>query len=252
MTKPVLQMNALFSRLRRRPFQFTSLIAIFILLVCTLSAHPQARKPLTADEISELLKSGVSTNRLVQLVESYGVAFELDDRTLRRLKENGATSEVLSSVKKMSVRFAEEKKEDAVSEKSLQVEIWTDKGPNAIYSEGEKIVIKVRVNRDAFVRVYYTDAGNQTYRIFPNVYRQQARLRAGTVLTIPDVNDPLSLEVTGPFGVESITVLAGETPLKKPDEKGSPVGPYLRVSGVPQEGGNMVKGQVTLTTRAKL
>ena len=102
-------MNAFFSRVRCRPFQITILTVMFIFFVCTTPAHPQARAALTANEINELLKSGVSANRLVQLVESHGVAFELDDQTLRRLKENGATSEVLSSVKKMSVRFAEEK-----------------------------------------------------------------------------------------------------------------------------------------------
>jgi hypothetical protein len=103
-------MKAFSSPRRHRPFPIIILNLIFYLLVCAAEAQPQARRAFTLNEITELLKSGVSATRLVQLVESHGVAFDLDDRTLLRLKEDGATSAVLSSVKKMSVRFAEEKK----------------------------------------------------------------------------------------------------------------------------------------------
>jgi hypothetical protein len=82
---------------------------MLILLTCVSPADPQQRKPLAVNEISELLKSGVSANRIIQLVEAHGVAFELDDRALQRLKHDAATAPVLSAVKKMSARYAEEK-----------------------------------------------------------------------------------------------------------------------------------------------
>jgi hypothetical protein len=44
----------------------------------------------------------------MQLVEAHGVAFELDDRTLKRFTQEGASAAVLSSVKKMAGRYVEE------------------------------------------------------------------------------------------------------------------------------------------------
>ena len=66
---------------------------------------------LTLDEIIGLIKGGVSPNRIVQIVEERGVGFELDDQALRRLKQVKANETVLSAVKKMSARYAEERQQ---------------------------------------------------------------------------------------------------------------------------------------------
>ena len=68
-----------------------------------------AQKVLTLNDISDLIKNGVGPNRIAQLVEKHGVGFEMDDRALRRLKQDGANDTVLSAVKKMSARYAEER-----------------------------------------------------------------------------------------------------------------------------------------------
>ena len=66
---------------------------------------------LTLNDISDLIKNGVSPNRIAQLVEEHGVGFELDDRALRRLKQDGANETILSAVKKMSARYMEERQQ---------------------------------------------------------------------------------------------------------------------------------------------
>jgi hypothetical protein len=64
----------------------------------------QPKKGLTLNDITDLIKDGVSPNRIAQLVEEGGVGFELDDRAMRRLKQDGTNDTVLSAVRKMSTR----------------------------------------------------------------------------------------------------------------------------------------------------
>lgn len=114
--------------------------------------------------------------------------------------------------------------------KPLKVEVWTDRGKGAIYTEGEELYIMLRVSQDAFIRLYYTDANNQTYQIFPNSYRPDGRVRAGSVLTIPGPEDRFAFRVKPPFGVESLTALASRKPFKDPEGAITPAGTFQRVS----------------------
>ena len=84
-------------------------MAIFFLVVYALPTLAQPQKVFTLNDISDLIKNGVTPNRIAQLVEEHGVGFELDDRALRRLKQDGANETVLSAVKKMSARYTEER-----------------------------------------------------------------------------------------------------------------------------------------------
>ena len=86
-----------------------AILAIFFLVVYALPTLAQAQKAFTLNDISDLIKNGVTPNRIAQLVEERGVGFELDDRALRRLKQDGANDNVLSAVKKMSARYTEER-----------------------------------------------------------------------------------------------------------------------------------------------
>ena len=87
------------------------ILAIFLLVVFALPALAQPQKVFTLNDISDLIKNGVTPNRIAQLVEEHGVGFELDDRALRRLKQDGANDTVLSAVKKMSARYSEERQQ---------------------------------------------------------------------------------------------------------------------------------------------
>ncbi|MBI2986045.1 MAG: DUF4384 domain-containing protein [Deltaproteobacteria bacterium] len=114
--------------------------------------------------------------------------------------------------------------------KPLKVEVWTDRGKGAIYTEGEEMYVMVRVSQDAYVRLYYTDANKQTYQIFPNSYRPESRVQGGSVLTIPSPEDRFAFRVKAPFGVESLTALASRKPFKEPEGATLSTGPFQRVS----------------------
>jgi hypothetical protein len=90
-------------------------------------AFAQDRTALTLNQISDLLKNSVSSTRIAQLVEQRGVSFELNEAALRRLRADGADDFVLSTVKKMAARYAEEERKkrldtEAAVEKKKQEE----------------------------------------------------------------------------------------------------------------------------------
>jgi hypothetical protein len=82
-------------------------IAFFVALFGSF-AFAQDKPALTLNQVSDLVKQGISSNRIVQLVEQYGVGFELNESAARRLRQDGADEVVLSAVKRMSARYAEE------------------------------------------------------------------------------------------------------------------------------------------------
>jgi hypothetical protein len=81
---------------------------VFVVALFTSFAFAQDRPALTLNQISELLKNGVSSTRIARLVEQYGVGFGLDETALRRLKADGADEVLLSTVKRMAARYTEE------------------------------------------------------------------------------------------------------------------------------------------------
>jgi hypothetical protein len=95
-----------FSRIIREMSRW-AILTTFFMLVYALPGLAQPRKALTLNDISDLIRNGVRPNRIAQLVEEHGVGFELDDRALRRLKQDGANDTVLSAVKKMSAAYME-------------------------------------------------------------------------------------------------------------------------------------------------
>jgi hypothetical protein len=85
-------------------------IAFFVALFGSF-AFGQDKAALTLNQVSDLVKQGISSNRIVQLVEQYGVGFELNEATARRLRQDGADEVVLSAVKKMSARYVAEEQQ---------------------------------------------------------------------------------------------------------------------------------------------
>lgn len=92
----------------------------------------------------------------------------------------------------------------------LKVKAWTDK---KAYKEGDKVKIYLRANKPFYARVLYRDASGQTIQLLPNPYRRDNYFNGGALYEIPAGNDKFELEVSPPFGDESIIVYASSSPL---------------------------------------
>ncbi|MBU1182074.1 MAG: DUF4384 domain-containing protein [Pseudomonadota bacterium] len=117
-------------------------------------------------------------------------------------------AEVLPDEKKIKSAGKEASFDDPAS--PLNVRVWTDKKE---YKNSEKIKVYIRGNKPFYARVVYKDASGKTVQLFPNPYSSDNYFRGGTVYEIPSGEDRFDLEVSPPFGSESITIYAGSSQL---------------------------------------
>jgi hypothetical protein len=92
----------------------------------------------------------------------------------------------------------------------LHAQIWTDKRE---YRAGENMRIFLRGNRPFFARVVYRDASGRLVQLLPNPDRKQNYFEANRVYEIPAAGDRFAMEVSPPFGDESLFLYASTTPL---------------------------------------
>ena len=52
--------------------------------------------------------------------------------------------------------------------RGLAVEVWTNRGNDAVYEPGERMQVKVRSSDDAYALVYEIDAEGYVYLLFPD------------------------------------------------------------------------------------
>jgi hypothetical protein len=96
----------------------------------------------------------------------------------------------------------------------LHVSVWTDKKE---YRQGEKIKVYIKGNKPFYAKVIYKDAGGTMVQLLPNPYRVDNYFNGGVIYEVPSGNDRFDLEVTPPFGSESIMVYASTSPLGEID-----------------------------------
>lgn len=91
-------------------------LALMMIPAFGLAQKDAPKKPLTEEALLKLVKSDLEEEVIVTLIKKRGVAFSVDDDVLERLKDGGASSAVLTAVRKSGKQKAEaaetEKEED--------------------------------------------------------------------------------------------------------------------------------------------
>jgi hypothetical protein len=118
-------------------------------------------------------------------------------------------AEIIPDVKAMEKLLQTDKVADDPSA-PLRVKAWTDKKE---YKQGDKIRVYIKGNKPFYARVLYNDAAGQLVQILPNPYRTESYFNGGAMYEIPSGNDQFDLEVSPPFGDESVVVYASTSPL---------------------------------------
>lgn len=96
----------------------------------------------------------------------------------------------------------------------LNVQLWTNKKR---YKESEKIKIYIRGNKPFYARILYKAVNGEVLQLLPNPYRPDHYFNGGAIYEVPSGPDRFEMEVTQPFGEESITVYASSAPLGEID-----------------------------------
>ena len=102
----------------------------------------------------------------------------------------------------------------------LDVDVWTNH-TDGEYFEGDNVVIKFRVNQDAFIAIYTIDSRDRVNLLFPTGRDDDNFVRGGVTYRIPDGLDDFDLVVTGPEGAENIQVIASRERFPIPEWYGN-------------------------------
>jgi len=108
----------------------------------------------------------------------------------------------------------------------LQARIWTDQDA---YAEGDKVKIFLRGNKPFYAQVVYRDADGNLVQLLPNPYREANYFEGGVTYQLPSGEDRYELEVSPPFGKESIVLYASTEPAGEEVEV-EEAGPYYVVT----------------------
>ena len=93
------------------------------------------------------------------------------------------------------------------------VDVWTDRGADAVYQPGETIELRARCTVDAHLLVYEIDAEGYVHVLFP--YRGNASfVEGGRTLSIPSPDASEQLVVHGPVGQGYIVALASRETMR--------------------------------------
>ena len=96
---------------------------------------------------------------------------------------------------------------------AFELKLWTNKPSGEPYIEGEDLEISVRANRDAFLKVDYYQADGRVVHLVPNLFVDDAFVRAGKTYTFGGRHARSGFRITGPFGAETIKAVASTNPL---------------------------------------
>jgi len=95
----------------------------------------------------------------------------------------------------------------SASARAFSVDLWTDRGSDAVYRPGETIGIGARASEDAYLLVYEIDAEGNVHLLFPN-RRSNGFVEGRREYRLPDDPDQAELVVQGPVGQGYIVAIA--------------------------------------------
>ena len=115
-------------------------------------------------------------------------------------------------------------------ENDFEVKIWTHKGEGNYFRDGEKAIIKIRSEKDAFIKLDYYQVDGRVIHLVPGYSPESFQIKAKQTYTLGDQNSGFELKVSPPFGVEVVKVIASTVPYDealKSETLSSSIDPYL-------------------------
>lgn len=89
-----------------------TILVILVSLVGTLGLSQEIKSPLSIGDVERLLKEGVSSGAIARLIDNRGINFEVTQNVKDKLKNAGATSEVIVSLERIALEVERKRLEE--------------------------------------------------------------------------------------------------------------------------------------------
>jgi uncharacterized protein DUF4384 len=98
--------------------------------------------------------------------------------------------------------------------RQLGIEVWTDRGDDAVYEPGDAMRVKIRTSDDAYLLVYEIDSEGGVNLLYP-WRRGIGKVQARNTLRLPEDNSNYQLVVEHATGQGFIVAVASEQPFRE-------------------------------------
>ena len=112
-----------------------------------------------------------------------------------------------------AVAFALAGAAPAAHARALSVEVWTDRGDDAVYQPGDAMQVKVRTNDDAYLLVYEIDSNGKVTELYP-WRRAGGMVEAHHTYRLPPEDSNYELAVEQATGEGYIVAIASQAPFR--------------------------------------
>lgn len=102
----------------------------------------------------------------------------------------------------------------AATARPLSVEVWTDRGDDAVYTPGEVMQVKARTNDDAYLLVYEIDSEGRITVLFP-FRRGSGMVEGRSTLRLPPEDSRYELTVESETGQGYLVAVASREPFRE-------------------------------------
>jgi len=103
------------------------------------------------------------------------------------------------------------------AQQGFGLKVWTNKPSNS-FVENERLIIYVKSDRDAYLKLDYFQADGTVAHLVPNKYRGQGHITGGKIYAFADDTSPEQLIIDEPYGDEVIKAIASVTPFDLSNE----------------------------------
>jgi hypothetical protein len=92
------------------------------------------------------------------------------------------------------------------------LKVSTNKKEGEPFVEGERLVIYVESEKDAYLKLDYYTAEGKVVHLVPNVFTNEARIQGGQKYSFGDEGAAAEFKISAPFGDETIKAMASTVP----------------------------------------
>ena len=95
---------------------------------------------------------------------------------------------------------------------NIEVSITTHLGDQQSFVEGDVISFLLTLNSDAYIYLFYKDAENNIFLIYPNQKSSSQLFKSGFFIPLPPKEQHFQFKIQAPFGEETLYAIASDNP----------------------------------------